>query len=62
MVTFNQTLKMTNFDFVTSKFTEYVPRNLIPNFTSDTVVVNEFGIPFKTMRCVEVSNHIVMFV
>lgn len=44
---------------MTSKFTEYVPRNLIQRFTPDTVVVNEYGIPHKTMRCLEVSIHIV---
>ncbi|RIA97080.1 LIM-domain binding protein [Glomus cerebriforme] len=55
-VTFNNTLKMTSFDFVTLKFTEYVPRNLIPRFTPDTVVVNEFGIPHKTMRCLEIAE------
>lgn len=57
MVVFNNTLKMTSFDFVTTKFTEYVPRN--SRLASDTVVVNEFGIPHKTMRCLEVSIHIV---
>ncbi len=53
---------MTSFDFVTLKFTEYVPRNLIQRYTPDTVVVNEYGIPLKTMRCLEVSNHFIIFV
>ncbi|RGB32494.1 LIM-domain binding protein [Rhizophagus diaphanus] len=56
VVVFNNTLKMTSFDFVTSKFTEYVPRNLIQRFTPDTVVVNEYGIPHKTMRCLEIAE------
>uniref|UniRef100_A0A1D1ZLC1 Uncharacterized protein C30B4.03c n=1 Tax=Anthurium amnicola TaxID=1678845 RepID=A0A1D1ZLC1_9ARAE len=55
-VTFNNTLKMTSFDFMTLKFTEFVPRNLIQGFTPDMVVVNEFGIPHKTMRCLEIAE------
>ena len=58
-------LKMTSFDFVAAKFTEYVPRNLIQRFTPKTVVVNEYGIPIQTMRCLEVSSYnyyIIIFV
>ena len=44
---------MTSFDFETLKFIEYVPRH---HQISNEIIVNDYGIPQKTMRCLEVAE------
>ncbi|CAG8514470.1 13969_t:CDS:2 [Funneliformis mosseae] len=52
-VIFNNMQKMTSYEFETSKFTEYVPRH---HQISKEATVNEYGIPFKTMRCLDIAE------
>ncbi|CAG8684672.1 23462_t:CDS:2 [Gigaspora margarita] len=53
-VFFNGQLKMTHFEFVTTRFTEYLPKQRIHEFIQSPL--NEYGIPHKTMRCLEVGE------
>ncbi|KAG9290369.1 hypothetical protein G9A89_007100 [Geosiphon pyriformis] len=58
IVMFNQTSKINSFEFKTKIFREYIPRPHIPNAIqrNDESLVNDYGIPQKTMRCIEVAD------
>ncbi|CAG8703925.1 29547_t:CDS:2, partial [Racocetra persica] len=55
-VIFNASLKMMDFDFVTTRYTEYLPKQRIHEFIQIPSPLNEYGIPHKTMRCLEVGE------
>ncbi|CAG8704077.1 7_t:CDS:2, partial [Acaulospora morrowiae] len=51
-------MKITNFEFEAEKYTEYVPRQLLNEFITNSQenLINGHGIPHKTMRCLEVGE------
>ncbi|CAG8727449.1 3661_t:CDS:2 [Cetraspora pellucida] len=55
-VTFNGNLKMMEFDFQTTKYTEFLPKQQCHEFIQIPSPLNEYGIPHKTMRCLEVGE------
>ncbi|CAG8434129.1 4737_t:CDS:2 [Ambispora gerdemannii] len=59
IVMFNQTSKINSFEFRTRNFTEYIPRSHVTkNMPNDieSSVVSEFGIPQRTLRCLDLAE------
>ncbi|CAG8494279.1 7712_t:CDS:2 [Acaulospora colombiana] len=50
-------LKITRFEFESTNYTEYVPRLRFSEFSnSPNVLINEYGVPQKTMRFLEIGE------